>query len=395
VTEEVVLDSDHPSTEPSVDIPAETATTEPTTPATDAPPSPGPQLPDPPGERSAAAAPSLSFAFNLAKIEGHGEDSNPILREGRELGLVAVFDGMGGAGGTIYETPEGPRSGAYLASRVARDVVERRMLDLLDPAWNLDGPATARDLQRAVKLALADHLSALNAPPTALRSRLLRVLPTTMALMALQRREPDGDMWDCHAFWTGDSRAYVLEPTSGVHQLTLDDIRDGGDAMTNLRDDSVVSNAMSADTDFVVHHDKVQLTAPFLAVAATDGCFGYLPTPMHFEHLVLMALRDSAHTEGWSSALQASIGRVTGDDASMSVLGIGADHAGFQELFAQRTAQIEAQCIAPLDELDADTLRAQRRFEELRRRQQDTRALLWAEYKPGYEHYLASQRDAR
>ena len=103
------------------------------------------------------AGPTLSFGFNLAKVPGQGEDSDPILRDGRELGLVAVFDGMGGAGGTVYETPDGPRTGAYLASRVARDVVEERMLALLDPDWNLDGPAAARDLQRSVKRALARH----------------------------------------------------------------------------------------------------------------------------------------------------------------------------------------------------------------------------------------------
>jgi hypothetical protein len=344
--------------------------------------------------RSALGGPSLAFAFNLAKIEGHGEDSDPILRDGRELGLVAVFDGMGGAGGTVYETEDGPRSGAYLASRLARDAVEQRMLHLLDPEWNLDGPAAARDLERVVKGVLAARLTELHAPRSGLRSRLLRALPTTMALIALQRREHDGDKWACHLLWAGDSRAYVFEPTSGAHQLTVDDIRDGGDAMTNLREDSVVSNAMSADTDFVVHYRKVDLTTPFLILTATDGCFGYVPTPMHFEHLVLVGLRDSADADGWSTALQASIGQVTGDDASMSVLGVGADHSGFKELFAERTAQLEMGCIAPLDELDADVVLAERRLQDLSHRQRQQQALLWARYKPTYEQYLHSKQDA-
>src|SRR4029450_11466051 len=47
----------------------------------------------------AAGGPGLSFGFNLGKIPGQGEDSDPTVRDGRELGLVAVFDGMGGAGG--------------------------------------------------------------------------------------------------------------------------------------------------------------------------------------------------------------------------------------------------------------------------------------------------------
>ena len=72
---------------------------------------------------------------------------------------------MGGAGGTVYETPDGPRSGAYLASRIARDVVERRMMDLLVPDWNLKGEAAAEDLRRSVQEALQERLAELKAPP--------------------------------------------------------------------------------------------------------------------------------------------------------------------------------------------------------------------------------------
>jgi hypothetical protein len=337
------------------------------------------------------AGPTLSFGFNLAKVPGEGEDSDPIVRDGRELGLVAVFDGMGGAGGTVYETPDGPRTGAYLASRVARDVVEERMLALLDPEWNLDGPAAARDLQRSVKRRLADVLMGLNAPKSGLRSRLLRALPTTMALMALQRREPREGRWAGHVFWSGDSRVYVFDPATGAHQLTRDDLRDAGDALVNLRQDSVVSNAMSADTDFVVHHHVVELGAPFLAVAATDGCFGYVRTPIHFEHLVLAALQESTDTGSWSKILQRRIAAIAGDDAAMAVLGVGADHDEFRRLFAPRTAEIEQRCILPLDELEAEVGRAEQAVAEARSRHAAVQTSLWAQYKTGYERYLGRE----
>lgn len=337
------------------------------------------------------AGPSLSFEFNLGKIAGHGEDSDPILRSGRELGLIGVFDGMGGAGGTVYETPDGPRTGAYLASRLARDVVEQQMLHLLDPEWDLDGPAVAQDLRRAVHDALVEHLAELKAPTSGLRSRLLRALPTTMALVGLQRLQADGDRWATHLFWAGDSRAYVLTPISGLQQLTVDDIRDHGDAMANLREDSVVSNAMSADTDFVVHHRQVELTAPFLVLAATDGCFGYLPSPMHFEHLLLTALREAPDTAGWSASVQRTISAVTGDDAAMAVLGIGADLAGFQRLFAERTARLEHRWIEPLDATDARVRELEQELEAARGRRQSQQADGWAAYKPDYEHQLGAK----
>lgn len=347
------------------------------------PPAPSAGTPFPSG-----AGPRVTFGFNLGKIPGQGEDSDPIVRHGRELGLVAVFDGMGGAGGTVYETLEGPRTGAYLASRLARDVVEKRMISMLDPEWNLDGEAAAQDLQRSVRSALQARLTELKAPPSGLRSRLLRALPTTMALGALQRHEPGGDRWTCHLLWAGDSRVYVFRPGSGAHQLTADDIRDRGDAMANLREDSVVSNAMSADTDFVVHHRQIELTAPFLLVAATDGCFGYVPSPMHFEHLVLAALRDSRDTRGWSAAIQAAVSAVTGDDAAMATLGVGADHDGFRALFARRTAELEQRWIGPLDDLDTELREQERKLEELRTTRRQRQAQLWAAYKPGYEEFL-------
>jgi hypothetical protein len=161
----------------------------------------------------------------------------------------------------------------------------------------------------------------------------------------------------------------------------------------NLRQDSVVSNAMSADTDFVVHHHQVELRAPFLVVAATDGCFGYVRTPIHFEHLVLAALRDSVDAESWSRLLQQRISAVTGDDASLAVLGVGADHAEFQQLFADRAADVEERCVRPLDELESEVARAEQSLAEARRRHMSLQTSLWSGYKPDYERYLSREED--
>jgi serine/threonine protein phosphatase PrpC len=336
----------------------------------------------------AVPGPTISFAFNLAKIPDQGEDSDPILRDGPDLGLVGVFDGMGGAGGTVYETPEGRRSGAYLASRLARDVVERRMLDLLEPDWNLPGRPTAEDLRSSVKQALVEKLAELNPPRSGLRSKLLRALPTTMALVALQRTQPGGPVWSCHVLWAGDSRAYVFEP-GGVRQLSTDDIRDAGDAMANLREDSVVSNAMSADTDFHVNYRKVELQAPFLVLCATDGCFGFVPSPMHFEHLVLSHLVSQRSVSAWSQAVQADIAAVTGDDAAMAALGVGAEFRQFQVLFRDRVAELERDFTEPLDRAQQAVQRAERELDRSRRELRDTTAKLWSSYKASYERYLS------
>ena len=341
-----------------------------------------------PGPASLAAlGPTISFAFNLGKIPDQGEDSDPILRDGPDLGLLGVFDGMGGAGGTVYETPEGRRTGAYLASRIARDVVEQRMLDLLEPDWHLNGKAAARNLQHSVQQALKQRLQELNPAPSGLRSRLIRALPTTMAVVALQRTQPGGPTWAGHVFWAGDSRAYVFE-SRGASQLSTDDLRDPGDALANLRRDSVVSNALSADTEFHINYRRVELRSPFLVVCATDGCFGYVRTPMHFEYLVLSHLLEARNTEAWSSALQAEIAAVTGDDAAMSTLGVGADLKEFQKLFAPRVGELASDFIEPLDELSDAVTRAEQELRALQSRQLDEMTEKWNRYKSDYERYL-------
>jgi len=338
---------------------------------------------------AAAAMPSVSFKFCTAKIAGEGEDADPILRVGPDLGLLGVFDGMGGAGGRVYDTPDGRHSGAWIASRFARNVVERLMLELIKPEWNLDGPATAAELHRLLASSLAARLDELKAPETSLRSKLVKALPTTMTLAVLQRTDPAAGMYACHLFQAGDSRAYVAEPDGGLRQLTTDHLRSGGDAMQNLTDDSVMSNCISADTEFYIDHHQVQLQAPFLLVCATDGCFAYVRSPMHFEHLLLSTMQDAQDVPDWQQALEAKVTAITGDDAAIALLGLGADLDGFRKLFKDRADEVGRCYIDPLDELDGQVHQAEQQLAGLRARRVELGAELWASYKGSYERYLA------
>jgi len=335
--------------------------------------------------------PSVSFKFCTAKVAGEGEDADPILRVGPDLGLLGVFDGMGGAGGRVYDTPDGRHTGAWIASRFARNVVERLMLELIKPEWNLDGPATAAELHRVLASSLAARLDELKAPETSLRSKLVKALPTTMTLAVLQRTDPAAGSYACHLFWAGDSRAYVVDPDAGAMQLTTDDLRSGGDAMRNLTDDSVMSNCISADTEFHINHRQVELQAPFLLLCATDGCFAYVRSPMHFEHLLLSTLRAARDASGWQRGLEAAVSAVTGDDAAMALLGLGADLGGFKQRFKDRTAELQRRFIDPLEELDGQLQRAEQDLAALRARRAEAGAELWGAYKHGYERYLAAE----
>jgi serine/threonine protein phosphatase PrpC len=338
-----------------------------------------------------SAMPSVSLKFCTAKVAGEGEDADPILRVGPDLGLLGVFDGMGGAGGRVYDTPDGRHTGAWIASRFARNVVERLMLELIKPEWNLDGPATAAELHRVLASSLAARLAELKAPETSLRSKLVKALPTTMALVVLQRTDSAASLYACHLFWAGDSRAYVLEPEAGLMQLTTDDLRSGGDAMRNLTDDSVMSNCISADTEFHINHRQVDLQAPFLVLCATDGCFAYVRSPMHFEHLLLSALQAAGDVTGWQQALESAVTAITGDDAALALLGGGADLGGCKQLFKDRTAELQRRFVDPLEELDGQVRQAEQELADLRARRGELGAELWSAYKHDYERYLAVQ----
>ncbi|MFL5878677.1 MAG: protein phosphatase 2C domain-containing protein, partial [Actinomycetota bacterium] len=322
---------------------------------------------------------------------GAGEDADPILRVGPDLGLLGVFDGMGGAGGRVYDTPDGRYTGAWIASRFARNVVERLMLELIKPEWNLDGPATAAELHRVLASSLAARLAELKAPETTLRSKLVKALPTTMTLAVLQRTDPAASRYACHLFWAGDSRAYLVDPEAGLHQLSRDDLRSGGDAMRNLTDDSVMSNCISADTEFHINHRQVELQAPFLLLCATDGCFAYVRSPMHFEHLLLSTLHDARDAAGWQKALQSAVVAFTGDDSSLALLGLGTDFGGFKKLLKDRTADVERHYIDPLDELDSQVRQAEQELADLRARRTELGGELWGAYKHDYERYLAAE----
>jgi hypothetical protein len=89
--------------------------------------------------------------------------------------------------------------------------------------------------------------------------------------------------------------------------------------------------------------------------------------------------------------LQAQITDITGDDAAMAVLGIGADHRQFQSLFADRTAALENRWVTPLDRLDTQVSDLEQELEALRRHRTNQVAELWAAYRPDYEQYLDTQ----
>jgi serine/threonine protein phosphatase PrpC len=343
---------------------------------------------------------TISTSFLYEQKSGKGEDAPPLLRElGGGHGLIAVFDGMGGAGGGTFETPNGVHTGAYIASRLARQVVDELLAELSPEPARTPGALLdpdPGDLDEALSNLLADRLrirlirqaERLGGPRSRLRSNLLKVLPTTMSAAHFYPG-PDGETSTCVAHWAGDSRVFGLFPDSGLVQLTQDDLRSGGDALANLTQDSPVSNCVNASAEFRIRRSEIRVSGRYVVVAATDGCFGYVSTPAHFEALLLNALVAAETAQEWGRRIEVSVREVAGDDASLAAVALG--WSGMDELresFMPRLKLLGDRFVGPLSTGERELRELQATLAAKQASLEHLRAALWTEYRKGYEQCL-------
>src|SRR5688572_6147156 len=73
----------------------------------------------------------IKISINIEKVFGKGEDAEPILDLYKDGDiLISVFDGLGGAGSSIYKDEDGmTHTGAYYASRFAKDIVKEYFIN--------------------------------------------------------------------------------------------------------------------------------------------------------------------------------------------------------------------------------------------------------------------------
>jgi hypothetical protein len=324
--------------------------------------------------------------FYTEKKPGLGEDANPIAEELKTSAyLLGVFDGLGGAGGRQFILPgkQTPVTGAYLASRYIRDAVLKYFNALYSKdTWHSSSPTPGKALPPdffqnlpAILKHLESHLTAVlkqrleglsrSNPPSRLRSSMLKSLPTTMVFLYTLNNKGV-------FIWAGDSRGYILDE-DGLHQYTKDDLESGGDALDNLLEDSPMSNYIS-EAGFALRHRLFSVQSPSIILTATDGCFGFYDTPMHFEYIMLLEMQKSSSLETWKDNMVSVITQINGDDATMSMLCIGnwADFTAMQNYFKPRLDILRDNYIDPIN--NAEGKERDRLIKTL-----------WEEYKKGYD----------
>jgi len=260
----------------------------------------------------------FSISFYTEKVEGHGEDAPPLLINNEKLHIVGVFDGMGGAGAATCESSFGEGyTKAYVASRIIRDTLETFFVSKTGQKIVVD------ELKNAIIERL--KIEQENYPPktkSLLRSKLVRDYPTTMAVISLQG---DENQWIIDSYWAGDSHNY-LWTKDGFFQISKDDLEEANDPMENLHNDSPISNCICSDRNFQINHKMISIKKqPVIILSASDGCFGYYSTPMHFENMLKECLKKSKDEKDWQEKVIQRIQVVTGDDTSMSLIAFGFD----------------------------------------------------------------------
>lgn len=280
------------------------------------------------------------------KKKGRGEDAPPTglhhRRSGR--GVIAVYDGAGGAGAReVGRTPDEEVTSAFVASRAARFALEDWFVTTA-PKRRLDH---AGDLHEA----LVDGLNKTGiAPSGKIRGNMVRHLPTTVA--AIEYEIADGRRLELASRWVGDSRAYIVHPARGLQAVSVDDTHDS-DALVLLLNDQPMTNVVCADRPFHVNEflgvDPLML--PVIIACATDGFYNYLPTPTHFEHLLLQTMRDARDMSEWAQALATRVQQYTSDDASLVIAALGyQNYAAMRHSYQDRHKLLSGQYIHPFNQ---------------------------------------------
>lgn len=264
------------------------------------------------------------FSVSEEMVIDNGEDCFYYESVGDKF-IISSFDGCGGSGSKKYDNYSG-KTGAYMASRAVCGGVK---------VWFNESNKSEK-----LKKYILDALSVCKkyaGKSGRVMGSLGKAFPTTASIITGKINSKNVDV---NCFWAGDSRCYLLD-ANGLHQLTADDL-ESKDAMSNLSDDGVMTNVINASTPFEIHSKNFVFDIPCIFLTATDGCFGYLNSPMEFEYLLTDSLVKAKNMYEWEIALNERMHDVAGDDYTLSVAVYGfKEFKEMQKNFMKRNDYVE------------------------------------------------------
>jgi serine/threonine protein phosphatase PrpC len=277
----------------------------------------------------------IKFSFVTAKIADHGEDADPIITLNESMGLIAVLDGMGGSGSEKYQTADGQtHTGAYLGARYTRDCLEQWFMTA--GHHTITAPVL-EDLKQVILTHLNNKLSTLSSQPSLIRSKMRRTLPTTLASI-FYTVHPKQTQLD--VVWAGDSRAHLLTP-NGLRQLSNDDADVHEETYAGIMQDAPLTNCISTNVDFHLNHHRYTKQLPTIIMVCTDGCYGFLNSPVHVEELLLTCLNTATTATEWGALVSKRLQPIAGDDCAMALVCVGwKNFDSVKRAFQSRTTSV-------------------------------------------------------
>lgn len=336
------------------------------------------------------------MSFNIEKIKDNGEDSDPlIIYRNKKVGLF-VFDGLGGAGSKKISVGETIKTSAFLASRKVQELTNSFFEDAFYNNITIDSDFITR-YKDYLKENLISYKTELKIEKSKIKSSLIKILPTTISGIIISEDKTNENKLTVYNIWAGDSRNYILSSQYGLVQLTTDDLKERGDAFKNLSSDSKMSNCISADNDFKInHYQHNSIATPVIFFSTTDGAFDYLPTPMHFEYLLLESIIKSSNLTELKQKLTLEFNNIAGDDVSMAFAYFGWDnYLTLKQGFTKRLKFIKAAFIEPIDELYQNLEKENEELENMKKKISKKRlevnrlkTNLWTKYSLDYNHII-------
>lgn len=335
----------------------------------------------------------LLIANMQEKKEGRGEDSEPLLFHNNDAIVLGVFDGMGGAGGAECVSDFSHNginmTKAYVGSRIVKDAIEEAVRKNPDLLYE---PNFDNTLISIIKIRYAKEKE--KYPPKSkngLRSALIKEYPTTLAITCITRVP---EKFSIDSFWAGDSRNYIWNQ-KGLFQISIDDLKGNLDPMQNLHEDAPMSNCVQADTAFIINHKNILVSnkEKFVVISATDGCFGYYPSPMDFEKTLLDSLTHSSSLEEFEQNLTTSFTNVTADDFSFSIAAIGFKNFNELKSCLGSPTKLVKEYFCKRRYFEQEVKKTDEKITKLREGVNSHLNSLWPVYKRNYLKYMESDEE--
>ena len=266
-----------------------------------------------------------------------GEDAYAYCIRRDTIHTIAVFDGCGGSGAWKYPEFDNTTGAFVSAQRMAADYLT--WFEALSAADVRDPAALATGFLDSSRSALAELKA--SCAPMGVSGSLVKSFPCTASAAVIT--EEDSRSVRVTALNAGDSRVYVLTPGNGLVQLTRDDSRGSPDPLDSLRENPPLSNLLNADKPYRINVRQVTVPAPCAVLCATDGVFGFVRSPMDFEHLLLKCVLGSGTMAEFEHCLQEEIMRITGDDSTCLIAWYGwnGSYSGIRQRLRPRFAKLQ------------------------------------------------------